>query len=79
MGLAVFEEEKHHICRVRGVKTIVGFFRGICILFCKIRGGQYFAAEGREIEGPPLWICFWQLPLATANSLLQAVYVYKKV
>ena len=27
---------------------------GVCDLCSKTRGGQYFAAEGREIEGPPL-------------------------
>ena len=26
---------------------------GVCDLCSKSRGGQYFAAEGREIEGPP--------------------------
>ena len=27
---------------------------GVCALCNETRGGQYFAAEGREIEGPPL-------------------------
>ena len=27
---------------------------GVCDLCSETRGGQYFAAEGREIEGPPL-------------------------
>ena len=37
-----------------GVKIIVVIFRGVCNLFYKMRGGQYFAAEGRKIEGPAL-------------------------
>ena len=26
---------------------------GVCDLYSETRGGQYFAAEGRKIEGPP--------------------------
>ena len=26
---------------------------GVCDICSETRGGQYFAAEGREIEGPP--------------------------
>ena len=46
-----------------GSRPVSEFLGGVCNLFCKIRGGQYFAAEGRKIEGPPPWRCFWQLPL----------------
>ena len=50
------------------------FLGGVSNLFCKIRGGQYFAAEGRKIEGTPTPL---EMFLAASLSyLLTRVYIY---
>ena len=49
------------------------FLGGVCNLFCKIRGGQYFAAEGRKIEGPPPGDVFGSFP--NNNNNTTPVYV----
>ena len=63
-GQTVLILEIQDICRVRGGQDGSRIFQGGYIdLAGKLGGGQYFAAEGREIEGSPPWICLWQLPL----------------
>ena len=58
--------------------------RGVCDLCCETRGGQYFAAEGREIEGPPPSLRMFlaaslifhnQFVHKTLDSLYQLVYI----
>ena len=41
------------ICDLGGSRTLSLVLGGVCDLCTETRGGQYFAAEGREIEGPP--------------------------
>ena len=42
---------------------------GVFDLCSETRGGQYFAAEGREIEGPPPKDVFGSFPKLTNDDL----------
>ena len=47
---------------------------GVCDLCSETRGGQYFATEGREIEGPPPKDVFGSFP-NMLSSLLHAIAI----